>query len=70
MKSLKYLTLNFEIYECECEHDMYKPEDYVNLNFEELSITKNSLNNLETIIIGCKLPKLYRFSIHLSNLFH
>ncbi|CAF4093372.1 unnamed protein product, partial [Rotaria sordida] len=27
MKSLKYLNLNFEIYECECEHDVYEPKD-------------------------------------------
>ncbi|CAF1222446.1 unnamed protein product [Rotaria sp. Silwood1] len=56
MKSLKYLNLNFEIHECECEHDVYKREDYVDLNFEELSIRKNSLNNLETVIIGY-IPK-------------
>ncbi|CAF1335112.1 unnamed protein product [Rotaria sordida] len=56
MKSLKYLNLNFEIYECECEHDVYEPKDYVDLNFEELSIRENSLNNLKTIIIGY-IPK-------------
>ncbi|CAF1370637.1 unnamed protein product [Rotaria sordida] len=54
MKSLKHLNLNFEI--CEWEHNMYNHEDYVDLNYKELSIRKNSLNSLETIIIGY-IPK-------------
>ncbi|CAF1226836.1 unnamed protein product [Rotaria sordida] len=57
MKSLKYLNLNFEI--CEWEHNMYNHEDYVDLNYKELSIRKNSLNSLETIIIGY-IPKANR----------
>jgi hypothetical protein len=52
MKSLLYLYLNFEPYQCECRNCRNSSLGDIYLNFKELSERGESLSQLETLIIG------------------
>jgi hypothetical protein len=53
MKSLKYLKLNFNPYQCGCRQ--YMGPNHIDLYFDQFTKENKSLPNLETLIIGCKL---------------
>jgi hypothetical protein len=59
MRSLKYLNLTVKPYSCGCETGIQSRDTDVDLEFQDLSEQDQSLSNLETLIIGGNLFKLY-----------